>query len=267
MPIIDGKLCVAVDEGRGGYRAARALVVNVKDGSVLVYVPGGEFEMGDGKEGNCPKHGVYLDGYWIGVYCVTNGQYGRFVGETGHRAPDQANGGTPVWKGGRCPEEKLGHPVVCVSREDAMAYAKWAGCGLPSEAQWEKAARGPGGLIYPWGNEWDADKCRNSGNKGNGETSEVWGYGAGVSGYGTYQQSGNVWEWCGDWHEEGYYGKSAKKNPVGPASGSYRVRRGCSWGSGDASPFRGPPFRGAYRDSAGPSRRNGSLGFRLARIA
>ncbi len=261
MPLINGKLCLT-DEQRGYHRTQRHLAVNRKDGSVLAYVPGGEFEMGDGKDSNCPKHRVEVDGYWIGLSCVTNGQYGRFVAETKHRAPDKADYGTPVWQNGRCPEEKLDHPVVCVSWEDAVAYGKWAGLRLPTEAEWEKAARGVKGLIYPWGDEWDEKRCRNEKNKGSEETAVVWGYPGGVSGYGTVQQSGNVYEWCADWYDEGYYGKGEVKNPSGPGTGSSRVRRGGCWRFDGAS-F----FRGACRDWFDPSRRDGYLGFRLARGA
>ena len=238
------------------------LAVNAKDSSVMVRIPAGEFEMGDGKDTNCPKHKhkVELSEYWMGVYCVTNRQYGQFVAETKHRVPDKADYGDPIWKNGQCPADKLDHPVVCVSWDDAGAYAKWAGLSLPSEAQWEKAARGPQGLIYPWGDEWDQSKCRNSTNKGNNTTSAVWEYSNGTSGYGTLQQSGNVWEWCADWWDEGYYGKSPVKDPGGPNGGSYRVYRGGSWNYDDAS-----RFRGSYRNGDVPALRHDDLGFRLVR--
>ena len=250
------------DLGQGRFRSEHPLAVNARDGSVMVYISEGEFEMGDGKEFYCPKHRVYLSAYWIGVYCVTNAQYLKFVEATGHRAPDRADGGNPVWKGRHFPQEKAGHPVVCVSWADAVAYAQWAGCELPSEAQWEKAARGPRGLIYPWGNDWDGARCRNSANKGSETTSAVHAYAGGVSGYGTYGQSGNVWEWCADWYDSGYYGKSPGRDPRGPEGGSGRSNRGGGWGSG------GPVwFRGARRDWGVPDGRWGILGFRLVRSA
>ncbi len=238
-----------VEDPDAGYRQVRPLVRNKKDGSVLVLVPAGEFEMGDGKDAGCPKHRVWVDAYWIGVCCVTNAQYARFVKET-----RRVEGGK--WKVDRGKED---HPVVNVSWDDAMAYAAWAGCALPTEAQWEKAARGPTGLVYPWGNDWDEKKCRNTGNKGGGQTCAVWEYGAGASGYGTLNQSGNVWEWCRDWYGEKYYSEAgAAMNPEGPSTGSGRVDRDGSWSSAVAS-----SFRGVCRDWYDPADRNVILGFRL----
>ncbi|MCX6878723.1 MAG: SUMF1/EgtB/PvdO family nonheme iron enzyme [Verrucomicrobia bacterium] len=235
-------------------------VMEARDGSILVRIPAGEFEMGDGKDPDCPKHKVELSEYWMGVYCVTNRQYGKFVSETRHRVPDKADLGEAVWKNGQCPAEKLDHPVVCVSWDDGAAYAKWAGLSLPTEAQWEKAARGPGGLIYPWGNEWDQHKCRNHTNRGNDMTATVWEYPNGTSGYGTMQQSGNVWEWCADWYEDNYYEKGPAKDPGGPQAGSFRVLRGGSWRLGVAS-----HFRGASRRRGVPADRFVVQGLRLVR--
>ena len=232
-------------------RRVTNLALNAKDGSVMVRIPADGFEMGDGKEANCPKHRVELSEYWMGVYCVTNRQYGKFVAETKHHAPDNS-----LWQKG----ELLDHPVVNVSWEDAAAYAKWAGLSLPTEAQWEKAARGPKGLIYPWGDEWDQNKCRNDKNKGSGQTAAVWEYPNGTSGYGTMQQSGNVWEWCADWYEDSYYGKSPPKDPTGPNGGSARVYRGGSWYDGVAS-----DFRGSLRFWIAPALRYVYQGFRLVR--
>jgi len=137
------------------------IAVNARDGSVLVYVPAGAFEMGsvegEGGSDERPRHRVELSGYWIGVYAVSNGQYLKFVEATGHRAPDQSNWteAPAIWRGKSFPPEKADHPGVCVSWEDAVAYAQWAGCELASEAQWEKACRGPLGLEYPWGSGWE----------------------------------------------------------------------------------------------------------------
>ena len=245
-------MAIAIRLADDRYRLQHDLAVNAKDGSVLVRVPAGEFERGDDQGTDCPKHRVRLDEYWIGVYCVTNRRYGGVVEETKHRAPDG------VWQAGRSPEAKLDHPVVNVSWDDAVAYGKWSGLSLPSEAQWEKAARGPQGLSYPWGSGWDESRCRNDKSKGSEQTASAWGYPAGASGTGTYQQGGNVYEWCADWYEEKYYAQSPTENPPGPQAGAYRVGRGGSWRNDDAS-----NFRGAYRNRNDPSNRNDNQGFRL----
>ena len=218
---VAGKVVREVSPGR--FRVEHPLAVNVKDGSVLVYVPAGVFEMGDGQDNDCPKHRVEVSAYWIGIYAVTNGQYLKFVRETGHRAPEAADYGEPVWRNGGFPAEKADHPVVCVSWADAVAYARWSGCRLPTEAEWEKAARGPEGSLYPWGNEWDAAKCRHAGNEGSQTTCAVYAYPTGVSGYGTYNQSGNALEWCSDWYDADYYRNSPACDPRGPDGGSSRT--------------------------------------------
>jgi formylglycine-generating enzyme required for sulfatase activity len=228
-------------------------VVNEADGSVLVYVPAGAFEMGDGQDSNCPQHQVYLDAYYIGLYCVTNAQYARFVREGKGREPNNTR-----WK-----ESALAdHPVTDVSWEDAVAYGKRVGLRLPTEAEWEKAARGPKGYLYPWGNAWDNTKCRHLGTRGNETTCRVYDYAGGVSGYGTYNQAGNVWEWCVDWYDGNYYTTSPRENPRGPERGSNRVYRGGSWGYGNAA-----LLRGAYRLRDVPALRYDNLGFRLVRAA
>lgn len=238
------------------------IAVNEKDGSVMVYVPGGTFEMGDGVGENCPPHRVELSGFWIGVYAVTNAQYLRFVEETGHRAPDKMEYGRRVWKKGRFAAEKADHPVVGVSWEDSAAYAAWAGCELASEAQWEKAARGALGLIFPWGNEWDPDKCRYAGNRGEEQTCPVYGYPQGASGCGTYNQSGNIWEWCADWYDERYYRNTSTRDPRGPGEGLSRVSRGGSWWY-----LSHVKFRAADRYSYLPRFRGYYLGLRLVKPA
>ena len=238
-------------------RTVPPFIVNDKDGSLLVWIPAGEFRMGDGKGNNEPQHTVYLDGYYLGVNCITNRQYKKFVDETGHRPPDKAEWGAPIWQGESYPDEYAEHPVVCVSWEDAVAYCTWSCLQLPTEAQWEKGSRGPGGLIYPWGNEWDDTRCRNAMNKGNGTTCPVFEYPTGVSGYGTYNQSGNVWEWCRDWYDTYYYVNSPRENPPGPTTGSNRVLRGGCWNY-DYADY----FRAADRYSYDPSYRIGDLGFR-----
>ncbi|WP_295582333.1 SUMF1/EgtB/PvdO family nonheme iron enzyme [uncultured Lamprocystis sp.] len=228
------------------------LAVNAKDSSIMVYVPAGEFEMGDGRDPDCPKHQVFVSAYWIGVYAVTNAQYLRFMQATRHPAPNKEVHG-----------EAAACPVTDISWDDATAYARWAGCALPTEAQWEKAARGPKGLIYPWGKDWGASRCRHDPYKRCTWTCAVFGYPDGVSGYGTYNQSGNVWEWCADWYGNDYYGKSPARDPRGPEGGSGRVRRGGSWG---ARRPRGVAGRGPRRGGAGWPRRPPGVASREASL-
>ena len=214
------------------------LVVNRKDGSVLVHIPSGGFEMGDDKHANCPKHLVELSDYWIGVNCVTNLQYSLYF-----KAVRRRNFSFIVGK--------ENHPVINILWPDAEAYAKWAGCELPTEAQWEKAARGPLGLKYPWGNEWMPELCRNEVNKGSDTTAKVYEYPQGVSAYGTYNQSGNVWEWCRDWFGRSYYSETTSKDPRGPKRGSSRVYRGGSWSAGRQDRIEPADERDAGGDGEG----------------
>ena len=166
-------------------------------------------------------------------------------------------GGGPVWKGKSFPPDKANHPVVCVSWDDAQAYCQWAGLRLPSELEWEKGARGTDGREYPWGNEWDEKKCRNSNNKGSETTASVWAYPEGVSPWGLYQMAGNVWERCADWYEDKAYARYKSGDLQPPATGSARVVRGGSWILDSPD-----DFRAAIRDFNPPVRRFGNYGFR-----
>ena len=229
--------------------------VNPIDGAVMVYIPEGEFIMGSDKskdnlaydDGEFPQRKVYLDGYWIYKHEVTVAQYRKFCQGTGMQMPKAPRWG---WQDD--------YPIVNVTWNDAKAYCDWAGVQLPTEAQWEKAARGTDGRIYPWGNEWDASKCNNS-VTGPKKTTPVGSYPAGASPYGLMDMLGNVWEWCADWYDEKYYASAPDRNPTGPASGTYRVPRGGSW-------LDAYFFRAALRNRIFPFARYDSRGFRCASL-
>jgi len=158
-----------------------------------VLVPAGPFLMGTNltraDAQDRPQHTVDLPAYRIDKYLVTNAQYARFLAETGHRPPS-------TWKEGRIPQGELLRPVTLVSWFDASAYAKWAGRRLPTEAEWEKAARGTDGRRWPWGNEMDAKRVNTYYNVGS--ATDVTTYRSGASPYGAYDMAGNVSQWVED---------------------------------------------------------------------
>jgi len=225
-----------------------------KDGAEMVLIPAGEFLMGsnDGSSDKKPVHTVYLDAFYIDKYEVTNAQYKKFMDATGHKAPN-------YWNDSRFNDPK--QPVVGVSWYDAKAYADWAGKRLPTEAEWEKAARG--GLVgkkYPWGDKITHDDANYEGTGGK----DIWVYPSPVgsfapNGYGLYDMAGNVLEWCADWYDGNYYKVSPKENPKGPASGNWRVFRGGSWFD-DVHNL----LRVASRDNDVPTGMGDDVGFRCA---
>ncbi|MBI1294267.1 SUMF1/EgtB/PvdO family nonheme iron enzyme [bacterium] len=198
-----------------------------------------------------PQRQIYLSTYQIARMPVTNAQYNVFVDATGHRTPEH-------WHGKEIPSGKANHPVVNVSWHDAMAFCTWAGVRLPSEAEWEKAARGTDGHIYPWGNQ-SPDVKRCNFNRNVCDTTAVGSYPAGVSPYGVMDMAGNVWEWVHDWYQSDYYSVSPDSNPQGPATGICRVMRGGSWFNLDYY------VRSANRDYNHPGSWHYDLGFRCVR--
>ena len=215
----------------------------VPSGSIpegMVLIPAGEFQMGSdtGNDDERPVHTVYVDAFYMDKYEVTVGQYKAFVQSTGHRSPDW----NQIAK--HSPTDR--HPMISVSWHDAMAYSKWAGKRLPTEAEWEKAARG--GLVgkkYPWGDTIDRTKANYHGSVRN--TTPVGSYPA--NGYGLYDMAANVWEWCLDEYEADFYSNSPRANPIAGTQPidvlldnyknvkSSRVLRGGSWDS-DANSVR-----------------------------
>jgi sulfatase modifying factor 1 len=208
----------------------------------MVLVPAGEFLMGS-------KHRVYLDAFYIDAYEVTNALYKEFIQATGRKAPKS-------WNDAKF--NALRQPVVGVTWDDAAAYCQWAGKRLPTEAEWEKAARGADGRKYPWGNQWERTRA-NTPNDGPGKPMPVGSYEGGKSPYGAHDMIGNVWEWVADWYDVDYYRTSPSHNPRGPATGKVRVLRGGSWLSSG--------YEAAVRRGSGiPGHWNGDdVGFRCAR--
>ena len=239
---------------------------NPIDGYEMLLVPAGKAIFGlreddsHAQSDEKPQFEAELPDYYLGVHCVTNAQYLRFVEDTGHRPPDRASWRQPVWRGATFPPDKADHPVVCVSWKDARAYCKWAGLRLPTELEWEKGARGVDGRAYPWGDEWDATKCRHAENRGNEETCAVGDYPEGASIWGHCNMSGNVCEWCEDWHDEGAYSRYASGDLALPRRGKFRVVRGGSACYGDWW-----HLRCANRGREGPSHRGRWNGLRCAR--
>ena len=214
------------------YDLSDVIIENAKDGSVLVLIPGGKFLAGD------PSFEVERPGFYAGLTTVTNAQYAQFLNEAKPSKTDlekwilfdsacfvraKSGGGYEAYG------SKENHPVVQVSWYGAESYCKWAGGRLPSELEWEKASRFTDGRTYPWGKKWDESLCRNYNNKGSETTSQVFGYAQGVSPWGLYQVSGNVWEWCQDWYDSDAYKRYKAGNLTAPASGQSRVLRGGSW--------------------------------------
>ena len=191
---------------------------NKKDGSILVYIPAGSFSMGSnsGSDDEKPVHSVYLDGYFISKYEITFDQYDRFCKKTIRWKLDDEG-----WGRGK-------YPVINVWWDGAVTYCKWVGLSLPTEAQWEKASRG--GENYKYSGSDDLNSVgwyyKNSGRKTHpvGEKK--------ANGYGLFDMSGNVEDWCADWYGKRYYKSSPKNNPKGPSSGKCRVHRGGCWISG-----------------------------------
>ena len=228
----------------------------------MALIPAGEFSMGrhrttaDDEKGmrplalrdDRPVHSVYIDGFYLDVNEVTHADYGEFVAATSHEPPYH-------WLEGEMPAGSAELPIYNVDWQDATAYCTWAGKRLPTEAEWEKAARGGlEGLDYPWGDDKPTDALalfntsRGPGPVGKRE----------ANAFGLHDMAGGVAEWTSDWYERTYYSSSPARNPTGPDTGMYKIIRGGSWSSG---PRRITVF---FRNWVRPNQRTPNLGFRCA---
>ena len=237
-----------------------------QDGNEMIFIPAGDFLMGsagtdpDADADEQPRHVVYLDEFWIDQVEVSNHNYRQCV-EAGACSPPQLGSG--LFSG-----EDL--PVVGVNWEQAAGYCAWAGARLPTEAEWEKAARGVDGRLFPWGDEFDgallnycdancvADWRDFDTDDGYRYTAPVGSYPAGASPYGVLDMSGNVWEWTADWYAADAYARSIYKNPIGPETGLQRVIRGGSWF------YPRQSLRVARRHKDVPNSGYDNIGFRCA---
>jgi formylglycine-generating enzyme required for sulfatase activity len=230
--------------------------IRIRDGMALIYVPAGQFEMGSSVDERArPVHTVALDAFWIDQTEVTNAMFTAFLNERGNQVEEgvswlepgaghrgivyghiEENDGVFLPQAGY--ED---YPVVEVSWYGAAAYCSWAGGRLPTEAEWEYAARGPQARTYPWGNTFDGTRANycdvhctydwrdTSSDDGSAQWTSVGSYPDGASWCGALDMAGNIWEWVSDWWSEDYYAHSPTDNPQGPDSGTLHVARGGSW--------------------------------------
>lgn len=273
--------------------AKKTKETKIPDGMVLI--PAGEFWMGSDDEeiatacdvnkkagyqcdatwfaGEKPKHRVYLDAYIIDKYPVTNARYKKCASSGECKKPLFT-----TWYDN---STYANYPVVYVNWKQSNVYCKWAGKRLPTEAEWEKSARGEQGNVYLWGNAWSENKCNtftykmllqvqtasmeqimhkiSNPNKG---TTPVGSFKDCISSYGVYDMAGNVWEWVSDWYYAGYYKNPSENNPKGPTNGELRVTRGGAWGMPTSV-----SFRASFRHRNYPSSVQDNLGFRCAKSA
>ncbi len=245
-------------------RVMESKKLGAEDYKKMVYIPRGEFLMGsdDRLRDEKPALISYIDAFYIDRYEVTNKDYKEFIDAVGDSGATAGEGLPNHWDRGankdQYPPEKVNHPVVFVSWHDASDYCRWRGKRLPRETEWEKAARGTDGRIYPWGNEWDLEKSNNP-LKGIEDTLPVGSFEAGKSPYGLYDMSGNVWEWVDD-----EYLPHAGSEYVSPEFGSkYKILKGGSWwdcmfyGCGISA----PTYNRSFFDA---NTRNDSFGIRCA---
>jgi serine/threonine-protein kinase len=238
-----------------------------EDDMTLLYVPAGEFTMGseDGADDEKPIHTVYLDAFWIDQTEVTNAMYARCVNAGVCDSPNAIESYTRNSYYGNADFDN--YPVIFVSWDNANNYCSWADRRLPTETEWEKAARGENANVYPWGDTFDGSlvnfcdtNCslgwkNDSFDDGFADTSPVGYYPAGASPYGALDMAGNVWEWVADWYDA-YPGNTVSDDDYGQ---TYRVLRGGAWFFNDGS------VRSALRNWNNPANASYYYGFRCSR--
>ena len=257
-------LCILMVTLPGCATDATTVVVKVdhqlasNDRASMVLIPAGQFTMGrdDTVPDEQPTHRVSLDAFYIDRYEVTVAHYAKFLESEDSEPPF-------LWQ-----EARRGHndekPVLGVDWHDAAAYCRWVGKRLSTEAEWEKAARGPDGRIYPWGNDPPTHDHANFGHektKGYAALATVGSFEMGKSPYGVYDLAGNIWEWVADRYDEHYYQHSPEQNPRGPTTGPLRALRGGAWNSAPTV------LASANRNANVPSARRSDVGFRCAQDA
>jgi formylglycine-generating enzyme required for sulfatase activity len=223
------------------------------DGTLVVRVPAGDFLMGSaeghGEPNERPQHKVHVSEFLIDKTEVTWRQMRKFHEATGQPLPRAPISGTPDH-----------YPASFVLWDEAAAYCRWVGGRLPTEAEWEKAARGTDGRDYPWGDRWDPARC-NTISGGLHQVEDVGSYPGCLSPYGVLDLAGGMWEWCGDWYADDYYARSPAADPQGPETGTLRVKRGGAWMS------QPNWVRATYRDRGAPWSRNADHGLRCVQEA
>ena len=228
-----------------------------QDGAPMVWVPAGEFTMGSeqGDDDEQPIHRVVLDSFYLDTFEVTNGRFAKFVAAIQSEPPwGFADQETPVVQADR--------PVRWVNWLEATGYCLWAGKRLPTEAEWEKAARGTDGRTYPWGNDPPTAAHAVFGLTEGAETvSSIGNRHLGSSPYGVHDLAGNLYEWVTDWYDEAFYTRPPARNPRGPVEGTTKVQRGGSYING---PYR---LRSAFRTKGDPTEHDPHVGFRCAHDA
>jgi len=262
LPSVPGEYVVILEVDDGSSISPRVKVTLSAVAQVfaeregMIEIPSGSFTMGSnqGAVDEKPPHRVVLSTFWIDKFEITAGAY-QACADSGYCAPAEGVAGCNAGRGGRAD-----HPINCVDWEQARDYCIWAGKRLPTETEWEKAARGPDGRRFVWGDELPARELMNYGNNV-GSTTPIGTYPDGVSFYGLHNMGGNVHEWTADFYDAAYYSSSPEQDPPGPESGILRVVRGSSWRVGVPQEALTATVRQAFQ----PTSSDNSLGFRCAR--